>query len=80
MNEEVVQAVAEGQPRLITLAEAAEILCVSYQTAARLARDGELKAFKVRRAWRTSTAICEEYIRERFRIQELECQRKKTEA
>ena len=80
MNAEVTQAFAEGQPRLITLAEAADILSVSYQTTARLARSGELKAFKIRGTWRTSTAVCEEYIQERYRIQALECQREKTEA
>ena len=79
MNVEKLQIVAEEPPRLISLAEAADILSVSYPTAVRLVKSGELKAFKIRRAWRTSTAICEEYIRDRFRAQELACQREKTE-
>lgn len=79
MSAEENRAVADEQPRLISLAEAASILSVSYQTAVRLAKSGELKAFKIRRAWRTSTAVCEEYIQERYRVQALECQREKTE-
>jgi len=79
MKAEEARMVTEGSPRLISLAEAADILSVSYPTAVRLARSGELKAFKIRNSWRTSTVICEEYIRERFRAQELACQREKTE-
>ena len=34
--------------RVITLDEAAEMLCCSYSTALRLVTDGELRAFRVR--------------------------------
>ena len=79
MNVEKLQVVAEEPPRLISLAEAADILSISYPTAVRLVKSGELKAFKIRRAWRTSTGICEEFIRDGLRAQELACQREKTE-
>ena len=44
--------------RVITLDEAAGMLCCSYSTVLRLVTDGELRAFRVRGAWRTSTAAC----------------------
>lgn len=56
--------------RVITLDEAAEMLCCSYSTALRLVTDGELRAFRVRGAWRTSTAACEEFIERGFEDQE----------
>ena len=71
--------VAMGEPRIISLAEAAELLGVSYPTMVRLASEGELKAFRVRKVWRTSTAACEEYVRERFRAQEAACRARNAE-
>ena len=40
----------------------------------RLAKSGELKAFRLRNSWRTSTAACEEYVRRRFAEQARICQ------
>ena len=55
--------------RIITLQEAAEILSVSYSTAFRLAESGELKAFRTRNSWRTSTVACAQYIDRQMRVQ-----------
>lgn len=55
--------------RIITLQEAAEILSVSYSTAFRLAESGELKAFRTRNSWRTSTIACAQYIDRQMRTQ-----------
>ena len=52
--------------QVITLQTASEILCCSYSTALRLANSGELRAFRVRGSWRTTTAICEAYIEQRL--------------
>lgn len=63
-----------GEARIISLMDAAKILGTSYPTVLRLARSGELKAFKIRRIWRTSTVACDEYIRRGFAEQALMCQ------
>lgn len=55
--------------RIITLQEAAEILSVSYSTAFRLTESGELKAFRIRNSWRTSTVACAQYIDRQMRVQ-----------
>lgn len=52
--------------RVITLNDAAEMLCCSYSTVLRLVNDGDLRAFRVRGAWRTSTAACKEFVRRGF--------------
>ena len=52
--------------RVITLGDAAKLLCCSYSTVLRLANDGELRAFRVRGAWRTTNYACEEFIRRSF--------------
>lgn len=57
--------------QVVTLQTASEILCCSYSTALRLANSGELRAFRVRGSWRTTTAICEEYIEQRLAEQQL---------
>jgi excisionase family DNA binding protein len=62
-----------GEGRIITLMEAARLLSTSYPTAHRMACSGELKAFRVRNAWRTSAAACEEYVSRRFAEQERAC-------
>jgi excisionase family DNA binding protein len=67
------ELMATGEARIISLAEAAKLLGVSYPTTVRLATDGELKAFRVRKVWRTSTTACEDYVNERFRAQEAAC-------
>ena len=73
------EPLATGEARIISLAEAAKLLGVSYPTTVRLATEGELKAFRVRKVWRTSTAACEGYVRERFRAQEAACRARNTE-
>lgn len=60
--------------RIISLPEAARMLCTSYPTVHRLVNAGELKAFRIRNSWRTSTAACEEFVRRRFEEQAKICQ------
>ena len=57
----------------IDLKEVARRLHVSYSTAYRLVVSGELKAFKVRISGRTSTAACDEYVRQRLDEQARQC-------
>ena len=64
----------EGEGRIISLVEAAEMIGTSYPTAVRLAKSGELKAFRIRRTWRTSTSACEAFVRGQFELQALACQ------
>lgn len=54
---------SEPGGRVITLSEAGKILHASYATVYRLVVDGELKAFRIRNSWRTSTTACREFIR-----------------
>lgn len=63
-----------GEGRIISLVEAAEIIGTSYPTAVRLAKSGELKAFRIRKCWRTSELACAQYVSEQFEIQALACQ------
>ena len=67
-----VENIASGG-RIITLMEAARLLGTSYPTAHRMACSGELKAFRLRNAWRTNTAACEEYVERAFAEQERVC-------
>ena len=60
--------------RIISLPEAARMLGTSYPTVHRLENSGELKAFRIRNSWRTSTAACEEFVRRRFEEQAKICQ------
>ena len=62
-----------GEGRIITLMEAAKLLGTSYPTAHRMACSGELKAFRLRNSWRTSTAACAEYVRRGFAEQARTC-------
>ena len=64
-------------PRIINLPEAAKIIGCSRSTAWRLARDGELAAFRVRNIWKTSTAACEKYMRDCRLDQVMACRMKK---
>ena len=57
-------------PKVISIREAATRLYCSYSTALRLAKDGELKAFRVRGSWRTTDAFCDEYIQRRLADQQ----------
>ncbi len=58
---------------LISLSEAAKYLHVSYATAFRLVRDGELKAFRIKNIWRTSDVLCREYVRKQLDEQAVIC-------
>ena len=51
---------------IMTLADAAKYLHTSYSTVYRLVTSGELKAFRLRKSWRTSMSACEEFVRRRF--------------
>lgn len=62
------------EARIISLKEAAEILGSSYPTVLRMATEGDLKAFRMRHTWRTSTAACEEFIQRKFDEQARACQ------
>ena len=74
MGECETRNTAKSQARIISLAEAAKIIGTSYPTAVRLAESGELKAFRIRKTWRTSDTACEEFIRQQFELQALKCQ------
>ena len=74
MGEFDTRDTAKSQARIISLAEAAKIIGTSYPTAVRLAKSGELKAFRIRKTWRTSEAACRAFVRNQFEIQALECQ------
>ena len=63
-----------NEGRIISLPEAARMLGTSYPTVHRLVNAGELKAFRIRNSWRTSTAACEEFVRRRFEEQAKICQ------
>lgn len=67
-----MEATQSNKPvgRIITLQEAAEILSISYSTAFRFAESGELKTFRIRNSWRTSTAACAQYIERQMRKQD----------
>ena len=76
MGELETRDTAKGRARIIYLAEAAEIIGTSYPTAVRLAESGELKAFRIRKSWRTSDAACDEFVRRQFELQALRCRSK----
>lgn len=64
---------------LMSLSEAAKYLHVSYATVFRLVTDGELKAFRIKKTWRTSDILCEEYVRRQIDDQALICQSTESE-
>ena len=64
---------AEGDGKIMTLDEAAEYLKISYSTVYRLVIDGELRAFRIRNAWRTSTGACRDFVNKRFEEQSVIC-------
>ncbi|MDD7187761.1 MAG: excisionase family DNA-binding protein [Collinsella sp.] len=70
MNDKQSDA-AEGE--IITLSQAGKILNASYATVRRLVVAGELKGFRLRNSWRTSTTACEEYIKRQFDEQAVIC-------
>jgi excisionase family DNA binding protein len=52
-------------PEMLTIAEVAEYLKLHELTVRRLAREGELPAFKVGRQWRIKRKLLESWIEER---------------
>ena len=69
----MVDDVIADEGRIISLMDAAKLHGTSYPTVHRMACSGELKAFKIRNTWRTSTAACEEYVRRGFAEQARTC-------
>ena len=70
-TDQTAARISEG--RVITLQEAAVMLNVSYSTVLRLAVSGELPAFRMRNAWRTSTAVVSDFVRRRMDEQAILC-------
>ena len=70
---EYAKRALDAEGRIISLKEASRLIGASYQTTMRLAQSGELKAFRIRKTWRTSEAACEEFVRHQFRLQALAC-------
>lgn len=60
---------SENNPvgRAISAKEAAEMLGVSTSTVHRMFKSGELESFKIGAARRTSTSVCEDYIRKQMK-------------
>lgn len=76
-NEEAKSAaMVDGRDKIITLNEAAEILCVSYPTVYRMVTTGKLFGFRVNGGWRTSTAICRQYLAQQMSRQLASCRGK----
>jgi excisionase family DNA binding protein len=73
METKNAQAGSEGTGEVITLSQAGKILHASYSTVRRLVLSGELKWFRIRNSWRTSTTACDEYIKSRFDEQSSIC-------
>lgn len=61
----------EGE--ILTLGQAAKYLNASASTVLRLVQDGELRAFRMRKVWRTSTEACDEFIKRSFDEQAVIC-------
>ena len=55
----------EEMPDMLTIAEVATYLKLHELTVRRLAREGELPAFKVGRQWRIKRELLESWIEER---------------
>ena len=76
-NEETESsAVVDGKERVITLKEAAQILGISYPTVYRMVTTGKLFGFRVNGGWRTSTAICKQYLTRQMSRQLASCRMK----
>lgn len=56
-----------------SLKEAAAYLDVSYSTALRMARSGELVAWQINDSWKTSKGLCKRYVRSQIKKQALIC-------
>ena len=59
------EAGQESMPDMLTISEVAEYLKLHELTVRRLAREGELPAFKVGRQWRIKRDLLETWIEER---------------
>lgn len=66
-----MQQRSHTKTEVIDLAEASEKLHCSYSTTLRLVKSGDLEAFRIRDAWRTTVAACDKYIERAFVEQRL---------
>ncbi|WP_455026469.1 helix-turn-helix domain-containing protein [Olsenella uli] len=71
--EEKSGARTSSEGEILTLAQAAEYLNASLSTVLRLVNSGELRAFRIRKAWRTSSGACDEFVRRQFADQAVVC-------
>ena len=71
--EEKSDARTSSEGEILTLAHAAEYLNASLSTVLRLVNSGELRAFRIRKAWRTSSGACDEFVRRQFADQAVVC-------
>ena len=72
--EEKSDARTSSEGEIFTLAQAAEYLNASLSTVLRLVNSGELRAFRIRKAWRTSSGACDEFVKRQFADQAVVCQ------
>lgn len=71
--EEKSEARTSSEGEIFTLAQAAEYLNASLSTVLRLVNSGELRAFRIRKAWRTSSGACDEFVKRQFADQAVVC-------
>ena len=71
MDETGKQQRLHNKTEVIDLAEASKKMHCSYSTTLRLAKNGDLEAFRIRGAWRTTVAACDKYIERAFAEQRL---------
>ena len=71
--EEKSEARTSSEGEILTLAQAAEDLNASLPTVLRLVNSGELRAFRIRKAWRTSSGACDEFVKRQFADQAVIC-------
>lgn len=71
--EEKSDARTSSEGEILTLAQAAEYLNASLSTVLRLVNSGELRAFRIRKAWRTSSGACDEFVKSQFADQAVIC-------
>lgn len=71
--EEKSEARTSPEGEIFTLAQAAEYLNASLSTVLRLVNSGEPRAFRIRKAWRTSSGACDEFVKRQFADQAVVC-------
>lgn len=71
--EEKSEARTSPEGKIFILAQAAEYLNASLSTVLRLVNSGELRAFRIRKAWRTSSGACDEFVKQQFADQAVIC-------